>query len=116
MSLEAWSRQQSQFFNTGVRNRPSTPGTLRGPSLCLAYAVCGLPVLLGFAVPFMQLLVWASITYDTILTRDFAGYLFNSVTLAAITAIAALALLFRLQRQVSSRTHKGLNESLCRYG
>jgi iron(III) transport system permease protein len=92
VSLEAWSRQQSQFFNTGVRNRPSTPGTLRGPSLCLAYAVCGLPVLLGFVVPFMQLLVWASITYDTILTRDFAGYLFNSVTLAAITAIAALGL------------------------
>ena len=92
VSLEAWSRQQSQFFNTGARNRPSTPGALRGPSLCLAYAVCGLPVLLGFVVPFMQLLVWASITYDTILTRDFAGYLFNSVTLAAITAIAALGL------------------------
>jgi iron(III) transport system permease protein len=92
LSLEAWSRQQSQFFNTGARNRPSDPEALQGLSLCLAYAVCGLPVLFGFIVPFLQLLFWASITYDTILTSDFAGYLFNSVTLAALTAGAALGL------------------------
>jgi iron(III) transport system permease protein len=92
VSLEAWSRQQSQFFNTGARSRPSDPEALRGLSLCLAYAVCGVPVLLGFVVPFLQLLFWASITYDTILTSDFAGYLFNSVTLAALTASAALGL------------------------
>ena len=62
LSLEAWSRQQSQFFNTGARNRPSDPGTLQGLSLCLAYAVCVLPVLFGVVVPFLQLLFWASIT------------------------------------------------------
>ena len=53
---------------------------------------CGLPVLFGFLVPFTQLAVWAGLTAETILTRDFLGYFLNSVTLAVITALAALAL------------------------
>ena len=90
VSLESASRRQSQFFNTGSRMRPGARVQLRGGAVLGAYAVCGLPVLFGFLVPFTQLAIWAGLTADAILTWDFFGYLFNSVTLAAITALVAL--------------------------
>ena len=92
VSVESWSRQQSRFFNTGSRSRPGSAVRLRGAKLGMAYAVCGVPVVFGFLVPFVQLGLWAAITFDTIITADFAGYLLNSVTLAAVTSLAALAL------------------------
>lgn len=92
VSIESWSRRQSQFFNTGSRARPSVALPLRGSGLVLAYLACGLPVLLGFLVPFGQLAIWASITSAGILTPDFAGYLLNSLFLASTTAVLALLL------------------------
>jgi iron(III) transport system permease protein len=47
---------------------------------------------LGFAVPFVQLVLWAIITADSILTAEFLTYLFNSVFLASTTALLALVL------------------------
>jgi iron(III) transport system permease protein len=90
--IEAWSRKQSRFYNTGARARPNSSQPLHGRLLLLAYLACGLPVVLGFIVPFLQLLYWASLTFDSIMTSDFLGYLFNSLALAAITAFIALAL------------------------
>jgi iron(III) transport system permease protein len=92
VSLESASRRQSQFFNTGSRVRPGARVPLHGVALVGAYMACGLPVLFGFLVPFTQLAVWAGLTAETILTRDFFVYFLNSVTLAVITALAALAL------------------------
>lgn len=92
VSLESWSRRQSQFFNSGGRARASSKQSLRGRGLLLTYLACGIPVTLGFAVPFVQLVLWAIITADSILTAEFLTYLFNSVFLASTTALLALVL------------------------
>jgi iron(III) transport system permease protein len=92
VSIESWSRKQAQFFNTGSHSWPSPAVPIVGGRLFIAYLVCGVPVSLGFVVPLIQLSIWASITSDSIMTADFAGYLFNSLTLAAITSAAALIL------------------------
>ncbi len=90
VSIENWSRKQSQFFNTGSRVHLGNAHKLTGGGLLVAYTACGLPVLFGFVVPFVQLVIWATITFDTVMSGDFAGYLLNSVSLAAVTSLLAL--------------------------
>jgi len=108
LQLEQRARRRLRF----VQGRPSREGSadarpvaLQGPACWAAWAVCALPVLLGFVLPVGILLraFWletAPVPWDR-----FAGWSWNSLRLGGVTAVlavaAALALAFSHRQRAS---------------
>jgi len=88
---ERYSRGARRFHHTSTRYRDLPAHRLKGRKALLAFAACALPLVLGFIVPAGQLIVWTAATADSMLDRSFFTLAFNSVTLAAITGVIAVA-------------------------
>ena len=76
----------------GKSSKESQPIALHGRRMILAWAVCGVPVLMGFVLPVLFMLRplaqgWTELAWDQFLTWSF-----NSVRLGAITALLAVGL------------------------
>ena len=89
--LEGYSRRKSAVFETGYR-RLASRERLLGSRLVICYFVCVAPVLLGFVIPFTQLVVWALVTFENIFNASFFQLALNSLILAFLTAFFALML------------------------
>ena len=89
LALERALRGRSAF-HSGPR-RPPAPHVLRGAQGAVAIAVCALPAIAGFIVPLVLLLRLALQEADPDFGQRFSGLAFNSVSLAAITALLAVA-------------------------
>jgi iron(III) transport system permease protein len=112
--LVAERRARSTLRFAGTRlsatdGREARPVLLRGRLALLAWALCALPVLLGFVLPLLLLarLVWREAAYGDVglpLAR-FAQWCLNSFQLAALAAVlaAALALALVFVVRVTSR-------------
>ncbi|MFL3655539.1 MAG: ABC transporter permease [Halioglobus sp.] len=91
MAVERASRNRMQFHTTstrsGIRRAP-----LHGPSAALATGFCVLIVTLGFLLPALQLLSWASTSWRTALDGQFLHLLWNSLSLALIASLICLLL------------------------
>lgn len=90
--LERFSRGRAQYFHTSSRYRSLPRYELVGYKRWLAFAGCGVPVLLGFLVPAMLLLEMSLTGGDQRFGWAFVGYIFNSVSLAGVAAAAAVGL------------------------
>ncbi|WP_018954111.1 ABC transporter permease [Thioalkalivibrio sulfidiphilus] len=90
--LERWSRRRARFHHTSSRYTQLPRYQLRGWRRVAAVAVCALPVLLGFVLPALQLANWAAGTTETWMSAEFLRLVWNSLGLAAIAALLALAL------------------------
>ncbi len=88
--LERVSRGRSQFFHTSSRYRELPRYPLTGARRWLAFAACGLPILVGFLVPAGLLLEMSITGGDQRLGWAFMGYVFNSFSLATIAALGAV--------------------------
>ena len=102
---------QGRLSRQGVAD--ARPARLGGPAQALAWAICGLPVLLGFVAPVLILLrAWIGSEVEQSWTR-FGDWTWNSLRLGAITAVlavgVALALAFAL-RQRASLWNRGLTQ------
>lgn len=65
---------------------------LRGWRAAAATGFCALIFALGFAVPMVQLLWWASREWQHVLGADYWGYAFNTLALAVFSALIAATL------------------------
>jgi len=92
--LEAWARRRQRFHHTGSRSRPLPGFPLPPARATLAFLACATPLVLGFLLPFGQLLYWAYLTAEETLDADFIILVGNTVSLA--TGAALLALLIAL--------------------
>ena len=92
--LERLSRRQARYHHTSGRYSRLPEYPLTGGWGLAAVLVCGLPVLLGFLLPALQLGHWAWLTAAEMVDAAFWRLLFNTLGLAA--AAAALALLLAL--------------------
>ena len=90
--LERISRGRAQFFHTSSRYRELPRYELSPVKRWAAFAVCGLPVLLGFLVPALLLLEMAVTFGDARFGIAFLPYIFNSVSLAVAAALGAVGL------------------------
>jgi len=90
--LERFSRGRAQYFHTSSRYRSLPRYELVGYKRWLAFAGCGVPVLLGFLVPATLLLEMSLTGGDQRFGWAFVGYIFNSVSLAGVAAAAAVGL------------------------
>jgi len=110
IGLERYSRRQMTFLQPGSsRYRTLKRYQLGGWRAALALFACTLPVLLGFLVPSGVLLEMTLSHADTALNPRFWVYARNTLTLAAITALLAVAIALvlaygvRLQPNVVTR-------------
>jgi iron(III) transport system permease protein len=91
MAIENASRKRMQFHTTSTRGGIKR-AQLRGRNAALATGFCVLIVTLGFLLPAMQLVIWASISWRTALDSQFWHLLWNSLTLALIASLICLLL------------------------
>jgi iron(III) transport system permease protein len=100
--LERHSRGAARYHHTSRRYRPISPLRLTGWRACAAFAICALPALLGFALPFAVLLLLAVELGDPFWGPRFLVYAANSLTVSTLAALAtvgtALALAYAHRR------------------
>lgn len=89
---EQWSRKRARYHHTSNKYTRLPRIELRGWKRAAAMAYCIFPVLFGFIVPVIQLSMWAVDTWALIDKEGFLSLVTNSLKLAAITAVIALAL------------------------
>jgi iron(III) transport system permease protein len=89
--LERLSRGRARFHDTTGRRRPTPAPPLGGWKRAGAAAACAVPLAVGFAVPAGVLLRMAVAEGDAQLAARFLRLARNSFTLAAVTAVLAVA-------------------------
>ena len=91
IAAERRNRGQARYFQTAGRSKPLPRYVLGGTRAALAILACALPLLFGFALP-AAILAGLTFAGDGMnLGARFAGLAANTLTLAAVTAVLALA-------------------------
>ncbi|MEX2352970.1 MAG: iron ABC transporter permease [Gammaproteobacteria bacterium] len=90
--MENWSRKQARYHHTSTKYSELPWIKLAGWKMIAAAVFCAIPVLLGFVVPAMQLLVWASQTWGQVIGPEFFRLVINSLQLALIASGLAVGL------------------------
>ena len=88
--VENWSR--THYHHTSQRYRPLPGHPLKGWQTGAAFAMCFIPLLLGFLLPVAQLLHWSIATAEKMVDASFATLIFHSFSMALSAAVLALAL------------------------
>ncbi|MEJ2522577.1 MAG: iron ABC transporter permease, partial [Gammaproteobacteria bacterium] len=91
VALERWNRGGMRFHQTGQAASVRAGYTLRGGRALAAWIACALPLGLGFVLPAGRLLWLTLVSGDAQFGARYAGLLANSLGLAAISAIIAVA-------------------------
>ncbi len=110
--LERGSRGRARFHNTTARNRPLPGQRLPGTRALLALGACLLPLTLGFLLPAGLLLRMAWKQGVGLPVERFLTLAGNSLTLALISALLAVALALLLAYSARLSRHglaRGLN-------
>jgi iron(III) transport system permease protein len=110
--LERLSRGGRRFHPTTTKTPPLRPVPLHGWKAALAILACTMPVLLGFVIPAGTLLLLAIEAGDPRGLAATLPFAFNSLTLAAVTAMLAVliaALLAWAQRLYPARWRAAAN-------
>ena len=88
------------------------PTRLRGGQMLVAWLVCGVPIALGFVLPVLFMLRPLVTGWDEVPWTGFAGWAWNSVWLAGLSAALAtalaLSLAFALRSQPSALTRSAV--------
>lgn len=103
VGLERVSRRRARYHHTTGRYQSIRRARLTAPQATGAFAVCALPLALGFAVPVAQLAAWAVRTWSRMVTPAFIQLAANSLMLAAgaalVTVMLAAYLAYGARRQ-----------------
>jgi iron(III) transport system permease protein len=102
LALEKISNKRRAFHDKKT-NTPIAPKLLRGSKQIIAICLVLTPLLFGFIVPVIQLLVWAIADGAQLINFRFWALVANTVTLAAVTTFLALilALLISYSHRIS---------------
>jgi iron(III) transport system permease protein len=91
VALERWNRGGMRFHQVGAPAAERKPYQLAGGRAALAAAICAVPLFFGFLLPAGRLAWLAWVGGDAQFGARYLGLLWNSVSLAAISAIVAVA-------------------------
>ena len=109
LKLEHSAQSRLRFANTsgGTHGNEAQAMRLRGAQAALAWALCSMPVLLGFGVPVLLLLTALAQAGDTGLPwMRFVDWTWNSLRLGAMTAVLAVGLALALAYQARLGQHR----------
>lgn len=90
--LEKWSRKRAKFHHTSNKYSKITRFQIKGWKALLAMFACLMPLLLGFIIPAVQLLVWTLTTAEEVIDASFFTLVWHSVLLAAMAAVSAVSI------------------------
>lgn len=90
--IETWSRRRARYFHTSNRYSRIRRVDIPGWKGILVLLFCFTPVMFGFVVPVLQLLLWARQTWADNIGEEFFLYAGNSLQLAVISALLAICL------------------------
>jgi len=106
--LERMQRGAARHHSVGARFERIPPAALRGWKAAGAVLLCGVPVLLGFALPVVLLFEMAIGSGQDLLSPRYQRFIKNSVTLAStaalVTVFAAVVIGFTQRLHKSRRT------------
>ncbi|MEO8297973.1 MAG: iron ABC transporter permease [Burkholderiales bacterium] len=105
LTLERLSRGRRRFHDTTLRQRGAQRLPLGPGRAALAVLACGLPLVLGFLLPAGVLLEMALTEGDAQFGPRFLTLARNSVTVAGLTAVCAVALALLIA--YAARVHRG---------
>ncbi len=109
LQLEHSAQARLRFANTsgGTHGTEAQALRLHGTPAALAWALCSAPVLLGFGVPVVLLLIALAQSGEAALPwLRFLDWTWNSLRLGAMTAVLAVALALALAYQARIRPHR----------
>lgn len=113
--LEHRAQRALRFATTrpgNLQSQEARPAPLKGLRCALAWALCGLPVLLGFVLPVVVLLrlLWGEVQHAEfgIPWERFGRWAWTSFKLAGLAALLASALALALAAALRLRPHPGL--------
>lgn len=101
--IERSSRRHARYHHTSQRLQAIRRPRLRGWAAAGALVFCLIPLLFGFLIPAGQLAFWALTIGRTAIDGDFLRLAWNSLELAALAALLALA--FALLLAYGKRLH-----------
>lgn len=112
--LEKRSRRRARFYHTSSRYSRLPEQRLRGARAGLAAGACLAPLLFGFVLPACCLIGW-SMEGRAALDRSYYRLLFNSLSLAFITACCAAAIALGMAYGVRNNPHARGNRFIVRF-
>ncbi|KGE18349.1 ABC transporter permease [Paenibacillus wynnii] len=83
--LERFLRSHRAYSSTTSKSKPLTPRRLNGLPKWSASIVCFSIWSFSFLIPLVQLMVWASWTFETVWKADFFSYLTRTLYVAALS-------------------------------
>ena len=108
--VEKSSRKSAQSYSSR-QGQGTLAKALSARKGLFVLSLCSLPLVFGFVIPFIQLIIWALSFSDADALSDYLSYVFNSGTLALIATvlIVSLALLFSYgKRLFPNRLNRGV--------
>lgn len=116
--VEVKSRKKAKFHDTSQRHQNIKPIPLTGYKAWLAIGFCAIPVIFGFLLPAIQLLLWCIEVAAIQINFRFLILFYNSLLLAFITACCAvgIAVILAYGQRVLSNRLIGLTVSLVGLG
>jgi len=106
LRLERRAQRRLRFSATRGGRLGAAEGravALRGRRMALAWLVCGLPVVMGFAAPVLFMLRPLAADWSVLSWSQFLGWSWNSLRLGAISAALAVGLAMALAFALRSR-------------
>lgn len=102
LSVEKWQSRKLRF-NQSQTARPLQRKQLSPINTIFAIIFCAIPFILGFALPMVQLLHWASQIWQEVNLPDFKTLIINSLFLALLSSFVILlpALLLNYVQRIS---------------
>ncbi|MCP3689022.1 MAG: iron ABC transporter permease [Gammaproteobacteria bacterium] len=92
MLVERASRRQARYHHSTNRYRQLPQYRLKGLIGWIAFVACLMPLLFGFLLPALQLIAWATDTYNTMVDAAFIELVVNTVSLALAASVIAVIL------------------------
>lgn len=109
--LERWSRHKARYHNTSSKQSNLPRYKLTGKTAWIAFTVCLLPVLFGFLIPVIQLVIWSITIASEGLDSSFIELTTNSLLLAIGAALFALLFALILSYGKRLQNHPIVNVS-----
>ncbi len=89
--IEKYSRRKIVYSSSSTSNRELIPTPLKGSKSILAIMICSLPIIIGFLVPFIQLLYWAIFHESSFINIELFYSIYNSISLAIVGGLFCIA-------------------------
>lgn len=90
--IERLLRARRRYSASTSKSRPLVQKRLRGLGHAAALLICGLVVAVSFLIPVLQLITWAWLTYQDVLTAQFIELTFNTLRVALLATAIILVI------------------------